>query len=139
MKPRDLNQANWDVNVAVFELPGLEVRITADGARIWFRVSVRSGFADVFVPIKDFRKALKFVDKFDPNTLTAEDNTKCSVCGTHLVEVMRMIAVRKHKRTILKHEPIWVLFRQFGIRQNHAICFRLSDFRKIIRWYNTDM
>jgi hypothetical protein len=78
MKPRDLIQNNWDVNVAVFEAPGFDARITADGKKMWFRVSIGLCFADITIPIRDFRKAVDFVSDFDVATLKLDGSSEGS-------------------------------------------------------------
>ena len=139
MKPRDLHQGNWDVNVAVFELPGFDARVTADGKRMWFRVSIHRCYADVTIPIKDFRKAVNFVGMFDMTTLT--DKNPCAglkLCS-YYVEIIDRVGTIKKGKLIYAKTPAVVHIAPLRQYSNHSITIRLSEFRKIIRWYNSDI
>lgn len=136
MKPRDLTKKNWDVNVAVYETAGLEARVTFDCTRMWLMVDSRPCRIDVLMPIKDFRKAVKFVENFQLNTLTPEDNCKGHRCGTYYVEVCRM--TNRKRNRFKKNVPIMVVLRSFEC-DHHVVIFTLNGLRKMIRWYNTDV
>jgi len=139
MKPRDLNGNNWDVNVAVFEAPGFDARVTADGKRMWFRVSVRGYFSDVTIPIKDFRKAVDFVSTFDMTTLTDKKPNDGLRLGSYGAEIVTRIGVKVKGKWIMKKMPDVVIISPLRQYINHCICIRLSEFRKMIRWYNSDI
>ncbi len=139
MKPRELNSNNWDVNVAVYEAPGFEARVTADGRRMWFHVSIGVSFADIMIPISDFRKAVDFIGAFDPATLTEEHSEDGLRLRSYAVEIFSRVGAFKKGKWVKKRMPYTVRFAPLKRYQSHSIVIRLSLFKKIIRWYNSDI
>lgn len=139
MKPRDLNESNWDVNVAVFEVPGFDARVTADGKKMWFRVSIGLCFADITIPISDFRKAADFISSFNLSVLTKENPSAGMKIGSYSIEVLNLIGLQMHGKWVLKKMPAAVLLAPWRQRQDHNISIRLSLFKKLVRWYNSDI
>ena len=139
MKPRDLNESNWDVNVAVFEVPGFDARVTADGKKMWFRVYARHCVADVTMPIADFRKAVDFISKFDVSTLKPDGNSAGRTLGSYYIEVSNSIGSFKRGKIVYRKTPAVVHIAPHRQRRDHDITFRLSLFKKLVRWYNSDI
>ena len=139
MKPRNLNANNWDVNVAVFEMPGFDGRVTADGKRFWFRVSIGLCFADVTLPISDFRKAIDFVSTFDLNTLTDENTIAGKRLGSYGIEIFNRVGAFKNGKIKYTKTPAMVLLMPLRQKIDHSIALRLSLFKKMVRWYNSDI
>jgi hypothetical protein len=139
MKPRDLNSVNWNIQTAVFDTHELEARVTADGKKMWFLVATGLCRADVTMPITDFRKAVDFVDTFDLSTL-APDNTDAGIrLGSWAVEIAGHTGYAKQGKFIYKKVPNAVLLRPWRQRMDCAIVIRLSLFKKLSRWYNSDV
>jgi len=138
MKPRDLNEGNWDVNVAVFEVPELEARIWFSGTNIGFMVSTGLSRADITIPIKDFRKAVTFVDSFDVSTLDPKQSSGARL-GTWTVEVVGHCGSIKGGKTVYRKMPYTVVLRPWKQRADCLLVLRLSLFKKLIRWYNSDV
>lgn len=139
MRPRDINEGNWDVNVAVFEADGFDARITADGKRMWFRVSIGIAIADVLIPISDFRKATDFVSKFDLKSLNVNNPTAGKKLGAYYVEVFNSVGKYRNGKIQYKKAPAHVFLAPTRQRIDHSIFIRLSLFRKMIHWYNSDL
>lgn len=139
MKPRDLIQSNWDVNVAVFEAPGFDARVTADGKKMWFRVSIGLCFTDITIPIADFRKAVDFISKFDVSALKPDGNSTGRTLGSYYIEIFNSIGSFKHGKITYRTTPAVVLISPYSQKRNHSIAMRLSLFKKIVRWYNSDI
>ena len=139
MKPRDLIQSNWDVNVAVFQAPGFDARVTADGEKMWFRVSIGLCFADITIPIADFRKAVDFISKFDVATLKPDGSSAGRMLETYSVEVINCVGSFRKGKIVYRKTPAIVHIASLNNRRNHDITFRLSLFKKIVRWYNSDI
>ncbi len=141
MRPRNLNSDNWDVNVAVFETQGLDVRVTFTGKELWFRVDIGQCCADISLPIKEFRKAVDFVRTFNLGTLTDKNTVDGLRLGLYGVEIGDRIGVMKKGKLVYKNTPPVVMFkplRETTKTNHHAILIRLSLFKKIMRWYDTD-
>jgi len=139
MKPRDLTGFNWDVAYAVFETPELEARVTADGERMWFLLANGLCRADVLMPIKDFRKAAAFVDTFDVSTLTPDSTCFCRLLGSWAVEIVGYVGSRKRGKSFYKKMPTMMLLRPWRKNTDCSMIIRLSLFKKLIRWYNTEI
>ena len=137
MRPRDLNAKNWDVNVAVFEAPTLDARVTADGKRMWFRIYGEHCSADVVMPIGDFRRAADFISDCLVKPLTDESTGRR--VGTFAVEVSSRIGVRRNGRWVLTKMPRLVHLSRIGRNKECDLLIRLSMFKKLIRWYNSDI
>ena len=139
MRPRDLNEKNWDVNVAVFETPCFDARVTADGKKIWFRVSVGLCCVDIMIPIADFRKAADFIGEFDVSTLKPDGNSAGRTLGSYYIEVYNSIGSFKRGKIVYRKTPAVVHIAPPRQRRDHDITFRLSLFNKLVRWYNSDI
>ena len=139
MKPRNLNEKNWDVNIAVFEAPGFDARITADGKKMWFRVSIGLCFADITIPISDFRKAADFVNKFNVSTLKPDGNSEGRTLGSYYIEISNSIGSFRQGKIKYRKTPAIVLIAPYSQKRNHSIALRLSLFNKIVKWYNSDI
>lgn len=139
MKPRDLHEGNWDVNVAVFEQPDFDARVTASGDKMWFRVHARHCFADITIPIADFRKAVDFISKFDPATLKPDGHSAGRLLGSYFIEVCNSVGSYKHGKIVYRKTPAVVLIAPHRQRRDHNIAMRLSLFKKLVRWYNSDI
>ncbi|HEX5426632.1 MAG TPA: hypothetical protein VFW94_24140 [Candidatus Acidoferrales bacterium] len=138
MKPCDLTESNWDVRYAVFAGAGFEARVTADARQMWFRVSAKTICADVTIPIREFRKAAKYVEAFDLKTLTDANPFAGKNLGTYCFEITDRVGIRKRSGTVMKKIHPVILFRPWRQYRNHSFQIRLSEFRKIIQWYHTD-
>lgn len=139
MKPRDLTKKNWDVNVAVFEAPGFDAQVTYGCTKMWFRVSAGELFADVMMPIREFKKAVDFIEKFDFSMLTDEHSEDGLKLGTCSVEIFSRVGSFKKGKYVKNKTPVTVLIAPAGRRGNYNIAIRLSLFKKMIRWYNSDI
>ena len=139
MKPRNLTQGNWDVNVAVFEAPGFDARVTASAKHMWFHVSIGLCFADVKLPIAEFKKAVDFIGGIDIAQLKPAGSSTGTSIGTHFVDISNSIGSFKKGKIVYRKTPAVVLIAPHGKRRNHSIALRLSLFKKIIHWYNSDI
>lgn len=139
MKPRDLNQRNWDVNYAVFETLGFEARVTADATRMWFRISTPLAFTDFMMPIREFRKAVDFLKEVRTQDIPPGPLGDGKRLGTNFVELIGWIGTAKPGKISWKKYPWTVHIAPARGRSNRSLSLRLSLFRKLARWYETDV
>jgi hypothetical protein len=139
MKPRDLTESNWDVSIAAFHSPSINARVTASADRMWFRVSAGHCVADITIPIKDFRQAVDFLSTFDLDTLKEEGATIGKRLSSYSIEIFTWVGSFKQRKIKYTKTPAEVLLRPWRQKQDHCILIRLSTFRKLIRWYNSDI
>lgn len=142
MKPRDLTENNWDVNVALLELGDTDIRITASGEHIWFRCCTSIATVDVSVPIKVWHQILEFLDSFteadlndgETGFLSKDKNYEVSIFGG----IVKFNRKTKTKRIVKK--PLSIMFGQWPRSgESWSIQLHLSKFKKIAKWYNTDV
>ena len=140
MKPRDLTGKNWDIQFAVFEAPpGFEARVTADGKEMWFRVYGGPATADVTIPIREFRKMVDFIADFDLDILSEEMESSGKRTGSCYAEIIAYVGQQKRGQWVKQKTSPIVRIASVKQYRSYSIQIRLSLFRKLLRWYNSDI
>lgn len=140
MKPRDLTEKNWNVYTAIFdEIESLEIRVYASANAIEFRYQTAIGTADIPVPIKTWRKIVDFLAAFKKDDLDKEHrNLTYFPDKSH--ELMIFDGYHKSVRTKITKFPMTVAINKWPRRASTwGISIRMAQFRKIVKWYNSDV
>jgi Trp operon repressor len=142
MRPCDLSslpEEKWDVNIASLDLDDTTLRVWLGGSGIGFRCYTSIATVDISIPIKTWNEIIAFVEKFQKEDLDEHLATGfLSKDETYNVQVCGGIYNFPRKKIIKK--PLIIVIAQCTNGSNGAnIQFLLSKFKKIAKWYKTDV
>ena len=143
MKPRDLTENNFDINTAVLDLGDTEVRIYADGTGIWFRNVSSTSTTDVAIPIKTWKRIVGLFEDFSKEDLSEDDNSVFFLPSRRYeFSILGGIIKfdKKNRQRKLIKRPLSIMIGQWPRSvESWSLQLRFSTFKKIVKWYNTDV